>query len=472
MLTKFKNNISIIFLTISLIVFSYVIFRAEFIHEGQKLIFYTKYYIISIILIFFSVLSFFINKKIKYKIAILFSFFFILLYSIEIILLGNLALIEFKRNIHLENYAKKKNYNVDEDQPFKKNKFNAYRVLKEKYKNLALAIDPYHFLKVPKQTIMPLSSLSNVKTLQCNQLGYSNIYQTDRFGFNNQDMNWDKNFIDFFILGSRYAQGDCVHQSKNIAGNINSLTGLTAINVGYGGSGPLMNYAILREYLPISKTKRVVWLYSESSDLSGVKNIEGLTEELKNDILNNYLLDLDFSQNLIMRQNEIDEIVYSKMNKMTLSVDMALKQNKLFKFLKFSRIRNEILKIYNSINEKNLATLQILSPEFKDILIKSKEFAEVNNARFYFVYLTENHRYKNEKFNKKKHDYENLINFIERYNINLINIHKELFENHDNPLSLFAPNIKKNETTHYNEEGYTLVSETILKKINDFEKLN
>ncbi len=469
MLTRLKKNISIIFLIISLLIFSYVFFRAEFIYEGQKLIFYLKYYIISIFFIVFSALSFFINKRLKYKIVLFSSSFLILLYFIELIILGNIAFVKFKININLQNYAKKMNYNVDEDQPFNIDKFISYKVLKKKYKNLALAIDPYHFLKTVEQTLMPLSSLSNVKTIQCNELGYSNIYLTDRFGFNNKNKNWDKDSIDFFIVGGRYAQGDCVHQSKNIAGNINSLTELTAINVGQGGSGPLMSYATLREYLPISKAKRVVWLYSESSDLIGKKNLEGLTEELKNNILNKYLLDLNFSQNLINRQNEVDEMVYLKMNKMTLKVDNDLKKNKLFKFLKLFQTRNKILDFYNSINKKNLKTVQILTPEFKKILIKSKELAEDNNAKFYFVYLTENKRYNSNKFNTSKYDYDNLIKFIKSNNIKLINIHKELFAQYENQLALFAPNLK-NEISHYNEEGYMLVSKAILKKINDLEK--
>ena len=468
MLTKLKNNISIIFLTISLLALLYVFFRAEFIHDGQKLIFYSKYYIASFFLILCSVLSFFINKKLKYIIAIFFSFLIIFLYFIELIILGNIVFEKFKRNIYLKNYAQKMNYNVDEHQPFNIDKFNSYKVLKKKYENLALAIDPYHFLNTAKQILMPLSSLSNVKTLQCNELGYSNIYQTDRFGFNNKNKNWDKDFIDFFIVGGRFAQGDCVHQSKNIAGNINSLTGLTAINVGQGGSGPLMSYATLREYLPTGKTKRVIWLYSESSDLIGAKNIEGLTEELKNNILNKYLLDINFSQNLISRQNEVDEMVHFKMNKMTLKVDEDLKQSNLFKFLKFFQTRNKILEIHNSINKKNLKTLQILTPEFKRILVKSKEFAEDNNAKFYFVYLTKNNRYDSKTFDTTKYDYDNLINFIKSNDIKLINIHKELFAQYENPLTLFAPKLK-NETTHYNEQGYMLVSKAILKKINDFE---
>lgn len=471
MFIKYKNNISIIFLTISLFIFGYVFFRAEFIHEGNKFIFYYKYYILSFLLIVFSFASFFVNKQLKYNIAKFFIFLIILLYSIELVISSNIAIKQLNINFTLKKYAERLNYKVDKIQPFNNEKFNSYKIFKKKYINLALAIDPYHFVNNSKLTIMPLSSLSNSKTLHCNELGYSNFYQTDRFGFNNNDKNWDHDIVDFFIVGGRFAHGDCVNPSKNISGNINILTenNSTVLNVGQGGSGPLMSYASLREYLPKKKTKRVIWIYSESSDLIGNKYNEGLTVELKNKILNKYLSDINFSQNLISKQNEVDKIVFSKMNEMISSVNNAKKESNLFKFLKFFRTRYEVLKIYNSM-KNNEKILQVLTPQFKEILIKSKKFSIDNNAEFYFVYLTETNRYNNEKFYNEKYDYANLIEFIKNNNINLINIHKELFENHNNPLSLFSPQFN-NSTQHYNEEGYKLVSKAILKKINDFENI-
>tara|TARA_B100000795_G_scaffold258180_1_gene232058 strand:+ start:392 stop:1819 length:1428 start_codon:yes stop_codon:yes gene_type:complete len=473
MFIKLKKNISVIFLTISLFIFGYIFFRAEFVHEGNKFIFYYRYYILSFVLIIFSMVSFFINKELKYTLAKVLLSSIIFLYSIELFITCNMAIKDFNQNLTLKKYAERLNYHVDELQPFDHSKFISHKIFKKKYKDLALAIDPYHFVNRSKQSIMPLSSLSNSKTLHCNELGYSNFYQTDRFGFNNNDKNWDNDIVDFFIVGGRFAQGDCVNSSKNIAGNINLLTknNSNILNVGQGGSGPLMSYASLREYLPKKKTKRIIWLYSESSDLIGDKYTQGLTVELKNNILKKYLSDKNFSQNLKNKQNEVDKIVYSKMNDMISRVDDTAIENNLFKFLKFFHARYELPKIYNSIKKKD-KKLQVLTPKFKEILIKSKKFSTENNAEFYFVYLTEINRYNNKKFDNKKYDYNNLIKFIKNNNINLINIHKELFENHNNPSSLFAPNFSslfQTDIRHYNEEGYILVSEVILKKINDFE---
>lgn len=51
-------------------------------------------------------------------------------------------------------------------------------------------------------------------------------------------------------------------------------------------------------------------------------------------------------------------------------------------------------------------------------------------------------------------------------NINIIDVHKELFEKHKDPLSLFP----FREESHYSEEGYRLISKKIYEKIKEIEK--
>ena len=55
---------------------------------------------------------------------------------------------------------------------------------------------------------------------------------------------------------------------------------------------------------------------------------------------------------------------------------------------------------------------------------------------------------------------------VESLNIPLIDIHKKLFEKHNDPLSLFP--FRKHG--HYNELGYQLVSETIFNQIKELER--
>ena len=88
-------------------------------------------------------------------------------------------------------------------------------------------------------------------------------------------------------------------EKDTIAKNIKK--GKNILNLGIGGSGPLIQYAILREYLNKTKSKNVIWIYYEENDLLD------LLFELSNPVLKTYLEKIDYSQKLIYKQKEIDE---------------------------------------------------------------------------------------------------------------------------------------------------------------------
>ena len=91
-----------------------------------------------------------------------------------------------------------------------------------------------------------------------------------------------------------------------VANKINPKTRYKIVlNLGYGHNGPLFEYVILREYIQ-KNTKKILWLYYEGNDQSD------LNVELNNKFLNYYLLDNKFSQKLITRQPEVDELIKKK----------------------------------------------------------------------------------------------------------------------------------------------------------------
>ena len=100
----------------------------------------------------------------------------------------------------------------------------------------------------------------------------------------------------------------------------------------------------------------------------------------------------------------------------------------------------------------------------------AKDFVEKNGAKFYFVYLTEHDRYFYKDFDNNLHDYKKVIQFIKELNIPIIDIHKEIFQDHKDPLSLFSFRMK-GFGRHYNELGYKLVARAIFNKISEFENI-
>ena len=155
--------------------------------------------------------------------------------------------------------------------------------------------------------LIPLSGHSKIKTVFCNELGFYVIYKSDRYGFRNPDEQWDKEEIEYLIVGDSLGHGMCVNEQDTISGwlrnNIKSNEKSGVLNLSMWGNGPLIMYATLREYLNLKKVKRVLWLHSQGNDFTDI------TFEEKSEIMKSYLYDKSYSQNLSIRQNEINELV-------------------------------------------------------------------------------------------------------------------------------------------------------------------
>ena len=128
--------------------------------------------------------------------------------------------------------------------------------------------------------------------------------------FKSKWFNLKKN-IDILLVGDSFAEGSCVNQEYTIAAKLREKN-ITAITLGKSGNGPLIELASLVEYGKFLKPKSVFGYF--------IKNdIENLMIEKNSKILKKYL-DQDYSQNLINRQKEIDEILIEYYNnKLTLN---------------------------------------------------------------------------------------------------------------------------------------------------------
>jgi hypothetical protein len=98
------------------------------------------------------------------------------------------------------------------------------------------------------------------------------------------------------------------------------------------------------------------------------------------------------------------------------------------------------------------------TPIFVDILQKSKQMVSDWDGKMYFVYLPTFTRYSigNEDPNR-----DFVLRTATELDIPIIDIHKEVFDPHPDPLSLFPFRIGH----HYTAEGYKLVVEAIGKRL-------
>jgi|TARA_Y100000294_G_C8438876_1_gene289908 lysophospholipase L1-like esterase len=96
----------------------------------------------------------------------------------------------------------------------------------------------------------------------------------------------------------------------------------------------------------------------------------------------------------------------------------------------------------------------------------SNDFTKQKNSKLYFVYIVGYNKYSNSGNDKNVQNYKKIIKILKSLEIPIIDINKELFEKHEDPLSLFPFRM----SGHYNEKGYQLVAQTIFNKIKILEK--
>ncbi|GEM_PF-1098224 len=153
-------------------------------------------------------------------------------------------------------------------------------------------------LTVGGRGIVPLGSIANTRLVTCNESGKYPVWPTDRYGFNNPDALWDNADFDAIIIGDSYAQGACVEQGEDVAGQMRKAHPAT-LNLGLGGTGPLTSVAVLREYAGGKKAKFLFWLYYEGNDLTDT------ALEMQHPVVRRYL-EPGFSQNLAPMAAELD----------------------------------------------------------------------------------------------------------------------------------------------------------------------
>ena len=435
---KLFNKINLIFfLFVGILLFLFTIFKSEIIHGGLIRSHYYIYYIFAFTIILLSLLIQLFDEKIRTNINLMLVTSFLLLLIIE-------TLLEFKlHHIFFDN----KNFSPMNQKDFivkkRKNGDDSFVL-----RILPGALLPHGL----DNSIFPASGISKKNTVMCEEGAGMITYLSDRYGFNNDDKMWDKN-IKAILIGDSFVNGDCVKRNNTISQNLNKFDNVNNfINLGMGGNGPLINLMTLREYGFLKNPKLILWFYFEGNDL-----IE-LTHENSSKILNNYINDEKFSQNLSNKVKLIDKSLTNIFNKIMSNYNLIQNfNNSIKRIIIFKNIRglaNNFLKSYFIINKPDIN-------KFIAIIKRAKLLAEKNEAIFYFVYLPSYERY-SKKVNDDNFLYKNnIINSLNSNNINIIDISENVFNKSNDPLSYF-PNRKNG---HYNDRGYYDVSAFIYKSL-------
>lgn len=443
------NKFKILFLIFSLFTFAYVFFKSEIFWDGKLKHYYLIYYYISYFLIFLSILFFFIDKEKFVYVYIVLITFLTCLYFLEVyftfftIYRGSIEVHPQKIQI----YKEKTGLNYDTRQ-----KFEVYDDLKKKYPKVEVTMGPMNH---PKEGVYSLSGISNVKTILCNENGDYAIYQSDRYGFRNSDKEWDEKEIEYLVVGDSFSIGECVKSDQTIASVLKKISNKSVLSLGFGGNGPLTEYATLKEYIQ-PNVKKIIWLYTAGNDLTN------LNRELDSKILKNYLINKNFKQNLKSKILLTDSLLKIKVLSERERLEFKFERSFVYRLLKFIKLFNTRDKLAN-IYPFYKGEIKEINPEFKKIMKLSKEISNNNGSKLYFIYIPERHKILN-SCNKRSKQYFEVKKIIKNdLNIKFISLCDELFKNEKDPLRFF-PFRKKDG--HFNSLGYEEVAKVIYKSTN------
>ena len=321
---------------------------------------------------------------------------------------------------------------------------------------------PYH-----DGRLFVFGGISRATTVFCNEMGQWSIYTSDEHGFNNEPGLYRPDKLDVALVGDSFTHGACLPPRKDIASLLRK-DGWRTLNLGIGGTGPLIYLAVQREYAKPLRPKHVFWLFY-------AVDIRDSVYEKVSPTLMRYLKDPAFSEGLIDRQPEIDAFLREFLN--------TGYQKKLDELTAARQVRREIItkrlirqglkltKLRDRLSHFGGRTLVTEGREgeklalLKRILTRAKEEVEAWGGKFVFVYLPDWYTYGakydtygipiDENFLLR----QDVLRLVKRLGVPTVDVQARVFDQHPDPVSLY------NFRTygHYTPEGYRLVEKEIAR---------
>ena len=451
LLYKFARKLVWLFIIVCVLALAYTYWRAEISYSGKWNHYYMKFYLASIIGILFwgSILK--VKDRIRLNLVIITINLLVGAYIVE-------AFLHF--TTFSSGLKKPAQIAAENGIPYDtRGKLEVINDLRDEGVDAVAAFWPYKSIKYSEasrksdEAVFPVGGISNITTVLCNESGEYAIYRSDRYGFNNPDSVWDNHQIEWLLTGDSLIHGNCVKPDENIAAQIRQQSGDSAISLGSGGNGMLIELAALMEYAEAKKPKRVIWAYCDCNDIFELNN------ELKSPLLKKYLKE-NFSQDLLNRQPEID-LYLNKYMLQLVEEDAALdkvlvsdaEEHYFTQFLRFYHLRQQIG--FNLISTNALGVPINLDSLFAEILTKAKNHVATWEGEFYFVYIPLLDDYQDQERRQR------VVDLVKSLGIPVIDIYQEVLASHSDPPKLFP----FRQELHYTAEGYRLVSQAIIEAV-------
>lgn len=306
---------------------------------------------------------------------------------------------------------------------------------------------------------LPLGGIANVPTLHCNEGGFYVTYHSDEHGFRNPP-GLHEPPIDVGLVGDSYTHGNCVRPGSEIAAVLRESEPRT-LSVGMVGHGPLLELASIKQYLAPLAPRIVVWLFYEHNDLAN------LNHEKRFPVLRRYLTDT-VDVELREHQAEIDRQLMALIRLARRHADSLLANPlpappetvswvapAVARFLLIANLRHGV----RALRRRTQGGAFPFDDElFRRVMVSAQEVINGWGGTLYFVYLPSWWTFVGERHGDEYRD--SVLAVVRDLGITVIDAQR-VFEEHDDPLSLFP--FRNNG--HYTPTGYRLVANAVLETI-------
>tara|TARA_Y100000389_G_scaffold3743_1_gene3586 strand:+ start:21108 stop:22202 length:1095 start_codon:yes stop_codon:yes gene_type:complete len=242
----------------------------------------------------------------------------------------------------------------------------------------------------------------NQKVFYCDE-GYGLVkYKSDRFGFRNEDKNWDllnnENKIKIMFVGDSFIHGACVHEKDVISTKLQSFDEekLITFNLGMAGNNSLMNAYTIKTFFKKIKPRYLI-IGIHPNDREEFSTDKYFSNQINNNLLEKYFdhngTNLNLSKELVnsikirnFKLNDNKKIYFSNKKNFLNRILPYLKLNNLreivifYKEKYFFKLPNDTKLLINLVN--NECNISSCTPLF--IFIPASKYWNNDQNQFIF----------------------------------------------------------------------------------------